>query len=149
MPDITLAVTISRTYLSLPALDVNDHVNYYLGPFSPGQVRYERQRAQSQYVDGEHTTSRRMTNVEEQLVIEVLAGAAGTAASANTNLTALINALKQADFTFAHSYEGQAFSWSCEADGIQVLWDGPRWVARQFQVTAALSRSPRPLAGSF
>jgi hypothetical protein len=149
MPEVALTIMITRTLLALGDLSVNDHVNYYAAPSTPGQVSYQRTAITSPFVDDDITVHRRRGKVTEEMVFEVLDGTTGTAASLEANLSALLNALRQDSFTITSTFNGVAHAWACEAADFQIQWSGPRHVARQFQVTASVPRSPVPLSGSF
>lgn len=145
MPDLTLSCTISRTLLSLSALELNDHVKFYIGAESqPGQVTWQREQVTSQFVEGDFTVSRRRGNVMETVTLEVLGD---NQAQLQTNLAELIAAFKQDSFTLTTTFNGTSYAWACEAADYQVLWSGPRMVANQIQVQFQVPRKPIPTIG--
>lgn len=146
MPDITLSVTISRTLLSLGALELNDHSAYYIAPGSPGEVTWQRVQVSSPFVDDDITVHRRRGKVTESFTVEVLGSTAATMA---TNLSTLLNAFRQDTFTLTSTISSQTYAWACEAADYRVIWDGPRWVSKQCQVVFMVPRSPIPISGSF
>lgn len=147
MPDISLAVTLSRTLLSLPALNLNDYTNYYFaGQNTPGAVSWVRNQVSSPYVDDDFTVSRRRGKVMESLLVEVLGS---TQTALRDNLAALVNAVVQDTFILTVSFAGVSYAWACESADYQVIWSGPRMVARQVQMALTIPRSPVPSAGAF
>lgn len=149
MPDLTMSVTMTRTLLALSALELNDHVNYYAAPSSPAQVSWQHERVSSRWVDDDFTVSRRRPKVVEEMTFEVLAGAVPTAATLQTNIGALITAASQDSYTLTVTIDGTSYAWACESADYQVIWSGPRMVARQAQVRLLVPRSPIPSAGPF
>lgn len=149
MPDLTLSVALTRTLLSLADLDVNDHVNYYLSMHTPAMIAYQRNQVSSAYVDDDFTVNRRRGKVTDEVVWEVLSGAADTSAQMWTNMGALIAALKQDSFHLSVTADSHTITWGCEAADYQVVWSGPRLIAKQAQLHVQLPRSPVPLAGEF
>lgn len=144
MPDITLSVVITRTLLSLANLELNDHLNFVAAPSSPGQVQWQRQQVSSPWVDGAYTVNRHREQVMEELTFEVKGS---SDANLQTNLGTIVAAFSQANFTITSTFNGTAYAWACEAADYQVVWDGPRHVAKQLQVRFTVPRSPIPTSG--
>lgn len=146
MSDISMQVTITRTLLSLGDLSLNDHTNFYAAPSSPAAVTWQRTSVTSPFVDGDITVHRRRGNVTEEMLFEVL----GTSQSnLQANLDTLIEAFSQDSFTITVTFAGTSYAWACEAADYQVIWDGPRVIAKQVQVRLSVPRSPVPLSGPF
>jgi hypothetical protein len=149
MPDLGLAVTVSRTALGLADLDINDHVAYRCAAqLLGGQVTWRRNQVTSPWVDGAVTVSRAREMVTEQLGVEVF-GADATELEAH--VTTLIQAFQQSSFTLTVTVESLAHGYACEAADINYaqFWNGPRLVARQAQLVFSVPRQPVPTAGVF
>lgn len=145
MPDLGLSVQLSRAALGLAPLEINDHVSYYVGPqLLGGQVQWTRQQASSPYLDGAVTTSRARQMVTEQIAVEVLGS---TAVQVQARAVALVAAVLQDAFTLTLAADASTWSYTCEAADYQLVWSGPRLVARQLQVLLSLPRQPVPAAG--
>lgn len=144
MPDITLGLTITRTLLALGDLNLNDHTNFIAAPSTPGSVEWDRVQVSAPNVDDDITVHRRLKKITEEVPIEVKGS---SDASLQTNLAALLAALKQASFTLTTTFNGTSYAWACEAADYQVEWSGPRVVAKQFIVRARIPRSPHPVTG--
>jgi hypothetical protein len=146
VPDISMSVLLSRTPLGLPALQINDHLNYKIAPqFLGGNVQWNRQKVSSPFLDGEVTTQRSRQSVAEQIAVEVFAG---SAAELQTNTAALIAAFSQDSFTLTVTLAGTVYAYACEAADVQVAWTGPRMMAHQGQVVFSVPRQPVALVGA-
>lgn len=143
MADIALSVTVSRVLLGAEPLEINDHTTYRLAPGSMGgAVSWNNQRVSSPFMEGEATIFRTRGMVVEPVVVEVL----GTDSQAlRTNLNALVGAFIQDTFALSLTVDNVLFSYACEAADYQVSWVGPRFVARQLQVSFQVPRQPVPL----
>jgi hypothetical protein len=149
MPDLGLAVTVSRSALALTDLDINDHVAYRCAAqLLGGQVSWRRNQVSSPWIDGAVTVSRAREMVTEQLGVEVFGA---TATELETNVAALVQAFGQSSFTLTVTVEGLAHGYACEAADINYaqFWNGPRLVARQAQLVFSVPRQPVPTAGAF
>jgi hypothetical protein len=146
VPDLAMSVTLSRTLLGLGDLEINDHLNYAVGPqLLGGTVAWNRQKATSPFLDGEVTTQRSRQNVTEQVAVEVYAG---DAAELKANTAALITAFCQDSFVLTVTLEGTFYVYQCEAADVTIAWVGARMMAHQGQVTFAVPRQPVPLLGA-
>jgi|SRR6184192_3654342 len=145
MPDITLSVTVSRTGLGLSALEINDHLDYYIAPqFLGANAQWNRTQVTSPFLDGSVTTQRYRQTVNEQLGVEVLGA---SQADLQAKLSALLGAFFQDSFTITITVDGTAYAYACEAADYQVNWNGPRFIAAQVQVVFSVPRSPAPVSG--
>lgn len=145
MPDLTLSVAVTRSLLGLADLNINDHLNYAIGPtFLGAQVQYQRNQAASVFLNGAVTVTRNKQMVTEQVQVEVYGG---STAGLQTNLSTLLTAFGQDSFTLAISINGQTQSYACEAADYQLMWTGPRWISKQVQVEFQLPRQPDALTG--
>lgn len=145
MADLGLTATVTRTLLGLADLNINDHVNYYLSPqFLGGTTAWQRNQVTSPFIDGAVTTNRTLQMVTETLGIEVIGSSPTTL---QTALAALIIAFNQDSFILNISIGSANYQYRCEASDFQVLWTGPRMIAKQAQVLFQTPRQPVPLAG--
>lgn len=145
MADISMSVLISRSSLALADLEINDLTNYRVAPqFLGGNVSYNRVEASSVFMDSSVTIFRTLPKVQEQVQIEVL----GTSqANLMANIDALIKAFSQNSFTMTITLAGQVWQYQCEAADRQMTWTGPRFIAKQVQITFTMPRHPTPLQG--
>jgi hypothetical protein len=145
VPDLALAVTVSRTLLGLAPLDINDHLNYYVTPqLLGGQVAWTRTQITSPWLDGAVTTNRVRQMVTEPLVIEVLGGTHG---ELKANVDTLVQAFIQDSFDLELTMGDAAYAYRCEAADYTLGWNGPRMMANQVQVTFSVPRQPTALLG--
>lgn len=148
MPDLSLVVTLSRTLLGLPELDLNDHLHYYVSASALGaQQTYNRNQATSPFLDGAVTTYRTRAVVQQPLGIEVLGV---DSADVAVNVRALLDAVGQDSFVLSVAVNGSAHAWACEAADFQVDWSPARLSACQSLVSLSIPMQPEPLiAGSY
>lgn len=145
MADISLSVQIDRSSLALAALEINDLVTYRVAPqFLGGNINYNRVEASSVFMDSSVTIFRTLPKVQEQIQIEVLGS---SQAALQTNIGTLIQAFSQNSFTMTITLGGQVWQYLCEAADRQMTWSGPRFIARQVQITFMMPRHPIPLQG--
>lgn len=147
MPDIGLQVTVSRTLLALPDLDINDHQAYYVAPGTLGaQLSYNRQQISAPWCDGQITVNRSMQNVSEPVVVEVLGEDNGEVFA---NMATLLAAFAQDHFTLTVVVDGLVTNtYRCEAADYQIgAWVSGRLAAEQAQVTFTVPRQPLAKAG--
>ena len=140
-----MSVTVTRTQLGLSPLAINDHISYYVADtFMGGQVSWTRNQVTSPFVDGAVTVNRTRSMVTEQVVIEVLGG---TQALIQANAATLISAFLQDSFLLTITVATTTYQYLCEASDFQVTWTGPRFFAKQAQVTFSMPRQPIPVIG--
>lgn len=141
MPDIGLAVTVSRDLLGLPTLDLNDHVSFYIAPGTLGApMAWQRQQVGAPWVDGLVTVNRTRGMVSEPVVVEVLGD---DTAEMFTNQATLIAAFSQDSFTLAVTVNGVANTYRCEAADYQIgSWVSGRLASIQGQITFTMPRQP-------
>lgn len=145
MPDIAMSVALSRTALALPALEINDHLNYAVATqFLGGNVQWNRQQVSSPFLDGQVTTQRSRQNVTEQIAVEIYAGS-GNELQINTRT--LIAAFSQSDYVLTVVIGGATYAYQCEAADVQTAWVGVRLMANQGQVVFGVPRQPLALLG--
>jgi hypothetical protein len=97
-----LSVSLSRTLLSLPDLDINDHTNYYIARIGDSQVNWRRQTVSSPWIDGTVTTHRSKENITRSMSVEVLGD---TWQETKSNAKALIDAISQDNFVLTMGME--------------------------------------------
>lgn len=148
MPNMTLGFTISRTLLSLSALDINDHTNYYIAPGTWGAAKsWNRTQVGSKFVDGQVTTHRVLEMVIEPLMVEVRGS---TNAAMWVNLRALITAMSQDNFQITTNWNGDTSVWQCEASDLQgITFVGSRIIAKQVMATFGVLRQPTAVSGGY
>lgn len=155
MPDFTLSALVTRTQLGLSDLQINDNLNYRISgadQFMQGTVIWERDSTKSPYVEGEFTTNRRRSNVQERLGVEVFKGdSAGISGQGKfaleANIQQLIQAFTQDAFVInATANSGttwqQEWHWACEAADYAVTITGPRLASQQALVVFTVIRNP-------
>lgn len=147
MVDIALSAKVSRTLLSLPDLELNDHADYYIGASFLGAAQdWNRNQVGSPFLDGQVTTYRTRQMVTEPVQIEV---PADNQTELTAKMTALVQAFLQSDYTITVVVGGSVLQYQCEAADFQVLWTTPRLVEHQGQATFQVPRQPNPLVGGF
>lgn len=146
MPDVALSVQISRDDLGLAALDLNDHVSYYIsGQNFLGQaVSWDRKQVTSPFMDGSVTTTRTRQMVNDQLSVEVLGS---TQVDLQNKLTTLIQAFAQDTFNLQVAFSTATYQWECESADYTVSFQAERWIAQQVLVSFQFPRNPVPILG--
>lgn len=148
MSDFTLSVAVGRSALGLGDLEINDHTSYYVasdpGLFE-GQIDWDRQTVSSPDVDGDFTVSRRRGNVEESLVVEIIAASSLDMWQKVGNLK---NAVSQDRFNLTITYQGQVTTWVCETASYSLRADSARLAIYRPQMALVIPRKPVPTAGA-
>lgn len=145
--DVALGVTVTRTLLGKPDLDINDHLNYQVAPqFLGAQVSWQRNQQTSPFLDGAITLFRTRSQVTEPIELEVYGD---TVADATANAVAAIAAFCQDNFLLTATVATETFQYYCEAADYQISWTGPRWVAKQLHLLFSTPRRPLPVVGGF
>lgn len=147
MADIELSAKISRSLLGLQPLELNDHVDYYIGAqFFGGSMNWTRSQIGSPWINGLVTTSRVKGMVTEPCQFEVLGD---DNEEINEKMAIISRAFFQSDFTITLQLGNATLQYQCEAADRTVLWTGPRIITPQGQVTFSVPRQPDPLQGGF
>lgn len=145
MVDLALSVTVTRTALALPDLQINDHIDYYIGTsFFGGTMSWTRNQVGSPFIDGMVTAYRNKQMVTEPVQVECLGDDAVELAA---NIATLYKAFMQDDFNVSIAFNGVTYTYQCEAADVTMLWTGPRLIANQGQVNFSVPRQPNPLVG--
>lgn len=145
MADVQIGASVSRDLLGKAPLQINDHVRYYAAPqFLGGQVGWAKQQAGSPWLNGMRTVSAVMENVTETLTIEVKAE---TAVEVQTAMAELVQAFQQDTYLLTVVEDGATYQYECDRAGYQIVWSGPRLVAKQGQVTFSVERQPVAVIG--
>src|SRR3954471_7485848 len=141
-----MSVTVTRTLLGLPDLELNDFVRYSIGAqFLGGNVSWNKQQVGSIFVDGQTTTARSMQNVTEQVAVEVYAEDID---ELRANTTEVDQAFFQDSFVMTVTVDGVVYAqYMCEAADRQLTWTGPRLIEHQNAIVYSMPRQPLPLAG--
>ena len=139
-----LSVTLSRDLLDDTALEINDHVNYYVAEMGDNQTSWRRQTTSSPWIDGTVTTQRSKENITRSMSIEVL----GTNwADTLNNAGNLIAAVSQDNFTLTIDMYSTAVSYICEASDYSWTQSKERWHSNRGILTVSLIHKPNPISG--
>lgn len=139
-----LSVTLSRDLLGDTALEINDHVNYYVAEMGDNQTSWRRQTTSSPWIDGTVTTQRSKENITRSMSIEVL----GTNwADTLNNAGNLIAAVSQDNFTLTIDMYSTAVSYICEASDYSWTQSKERWHSNRGILTVSLIHKPNPISG--
>lgn len=142
------SLTISRTELALPALQLWDPPDYFVldDSFGPGQQTKRRETVQSPWVHGRFATS---IVKDVQVATMAVQVTASSEAGLATRIAALLAAFDQFTFYLTATQHGLGtFSWVCESADYAV---GPGGAINDFDlkttpygqvVTASIPRSP-------
>jgi hypothetical protein len=134
------AATVSRTTLGLPALDLNDHLNFIVADqILGGQQAWNRQTAKSPYVDGEFLVNATKGLVNDRFAVQVLGANQSQMAA---NLVALTDAFGQPSYTLTVTTDDAVRSYLCQPADYTVDWSRERMMARKALVTLAVPRLP-------
>jgi hypothetical protein len=132
--------SVSRSALGLPALDLNDHLNYIVADqILGGQQTWNRQTAKSPYVDGEWLVNANKALVQDRFAVQVLGATQGEMAD---NLIALTDAFGQPQYTLTVQTDDQIRTYLCQPADYTVDWSRERMMARKALVTLSVPRQP-------
>lgn len=147
MADIALSITVSRTLLGLPPLEIGYNEDYYVAAeFLGGQVTWQRTKITSPWVDGEVTTQRFRLNPTETIGVEIVAE---TQQQLDLGTEEVLAAFLQDNFVLTVTVDGGQYSYACEAaDYTAAQWTTPRLTAKQGQILFSLPRQPVQLSGA-
>lgn len=146
--DTSLSVVVSRTLLSLPDLDINDHLDYIISAnqFLGADETWTRNQISSPWIDGSVTVSRTRAMVNQPLSIEVYGD---HDADVQAKIKALSQAMSQSDFQLGISIGAAQWQYQCESADRTVQWTTPRIVAHQWIVQFTIPMQPNPVSGGF
>ena len=139
-----LSVTLSRDLLDDTALEINDHVNYYVAEMGDNQTSWRRQTTSSPWIDGTVTTQRSKENITRSMSIEVLGE---NWADTLNNAGNLIAAVSQDNFTLTIDMYSTIVSYICEASDYSWVQSKERWHANRGVLTVNLIHKPNPTSG--
>lgn len=153
MPEILVAVSVTRDELSLPDLELNDTLND--GPFrviraglGPGPSTVRLGKTSSEVVDGDFIYAYSLETVVMPLAIRVTGE---DASEVNSNIELLVAAFRQLSYQLTFSVEGAPFSYICQPAQISYGAEGViqefHMKARQQEVRFQIPRHPSPVAG--
>lgn len=132
--------TVSRTFLGLPTLSLNDRVSYIVADQIFGaQQTWNRQTAKSPYVDGEFLINANRALVQDRFAVQVLGA---SQSQVQQRMTALIAAFSQPSYTLTLTMEDASYPYYCQPADFTVDWSRERWMARQALVTLTVPRQP-------
>jgi hypothetical protein len=133
-------VSVSRTSLGLPTLDLNDRLAYITADQIFGaQQAWNRQTAKSPYVDGEFLVNASRGLVQDRFSVQVLGSSQSQLQSRIKDLT---DAFGQPSYVLTVTMEDGVYPYSCQPADYQVDWTAARWMARQVLVTFTVPRQP-------
>jgi len=134
-------ITVSRTELSLPSLDLNDATNgYYVSDeWSQGGYIWQRYEAStSPFAHGETIVAQRLQNVDEIFTIYVFAD---TTATLNSRLDTLREAFSQYRYTLTIEWDGVEYIYDAagaadirRADTVNPILHKAGWHSYQISV---------------
>ena len=140
-----LAASITRTSLALADLNINDRVKYIVSDgFDSGAVSWRREQVESPYVESKITVGRVRDVVEAKMAIQVLGS---TQAVVADNITELVEAFTQDQFTLTVTMDGTQYRWLGEAADYTMDWSRERIHSRVPLVAFGFLRHPIPVAG--
>lgn len=146
MAELTLTALVTRTELSLAALDIDDGTNFILGKgLDAGTVSWRKEVVTSPFYAGRVPVHEVKDSVEMTLVVYILGA---THATLMTNLQTLLNAFtEQSTYEVQLTIEGQSYHWTCERADYQVGFATETLNARYIPVSLSFHRHPEPAAG--
>lgn len=139
-----LSVTLSRDLLDDTALEINDHVNYYVAEMGDNQTSWRRQTTSSPWIDGTVTTQRSKENITRSMSVEVLGE---NWADTLNNAGNLIAAVSQDNFTLTINMYSTVVSYICEASDYSWTQSKERWHSNRGILTVSLIHKPNPISG--
>lgn len=151
MADLTLDASVTRTELSLSALDlVQDGIYDLVDGTGPGSSSWRREAATSPYMHGDAQVSAVLDVMRAPLVMRVYGS---THSQLDSRIADLLNAFSQFEYTLTLVIGGVTHQWLCnQAD--YAVGDGgaidkfPMMVRQQI-VHFEIPRQPIPLAGAY
>lgn len=151
MTDLTISATVTRTELSLGDLQLNDGTNFTLtrDGFTPGSKSFRKETVDSPLVAGRYLLHAVADVVVSELKIRC---SSTTDAGLAANVTAVVNAFSQFQYTVTVTINGVAWQYLCEcADTIAVGDSGAfqslYWFNKVQEVGVSFSRHPTALMG--
>lgn len=142
----TYAATLTRTELGLGTLNIHDGTTYFVRSVDPGRVPIEREEAKSPLVKG----SIDIGSVERDAILTGLIQVRGaTHAAVRSNISALLSALRQNEYTLTVTIDGTSYAWTCKkaeaglADGMDFAFRHRLYAHVEFTA----KRSPIASAG--
>jgi hypothetical protein len=147
MPDLTISGTITRTELSLAALDLNTG-GYKIIEWGPGAVEHEKMTVASAYIDGSFLMNSKKMQVESALGIRVTGS---TQVDCWNKMGALLRAFEQFEYTLSIVMDGTTFTYTCDpadyAVGDGGLIQKFHLMAYKQEVKFLIPRRPTPTSG--
>lgn len=144
MADLSLSVTLTRTLLGLPALELNDHDAYAVSPdFLGAMVTWRRNPVGSPFVDGEVDVYRTRPNVQENIGIEV----DGDGPELKANIDALVAAMIQDHFVLTTTTPVGVWAYNCFCADYAGQLTGPRLMFGRIKLMFQMPRHPVALSG--
>lgn len=109
MPAVT-TLTVTRTSLSLPTLNLNDPGVYAIRSFKRGRIRRRSTWVRASYVEGADLVGSVRDLVEMDLALDI---EASTQATLQTRLDSLLDAFAQDSYTLTYGLDGTTYAWTC------------------------------------
>jgi hypothetical protein len=149
---LDLSVVLTRDWLGLAPLEINDRVRYKIADQLMGtQVTYNRNQITSPWMDGAVTVSRQLEVISEPVSVEVWGrhgeGDPLSNAVLQQNMATVLRAFNQDNFTLTIAVENATYAYQCEAADYQVTWTGNRFLAKEGYIAFSVPRQPMALTG--
>jgi hypothetical protein len=145
MPDLDMSVLVSRDELGLPPLEINDFVDYYVGPeFLGGQQTLNRTEVGSPFLTGGVEVDSVPQLITEQFSVQVLGDTVGELAASTA---ALVAAFQQRRSRVTIEIDGQQWVYAFNRAEFATPWSGPAMVSRQGLVNFSARRQPVAVNG--
>jgi hypothetical protein len=142
--DFDLSVLISRNYLGLPPLQLNDHLTYACSgaQFLGGQVSWRLNEISGPYTEGATAIDATRDMVTEPLSVEVYGS---TNRDRELAEQAVIAAFSQLSYTLTVDVDNVRSVYTGVPSGYQQTYIGPRLAHPQGLLTIQFRRQPRPV----
>jgi hypothetical protein len=146
--DLVVSCSLTRTSLTLPALQLQAPGAYRVVSAGPGSRTWRRNRVAGLYTDGAVL----VTAVKDMSVAPLVVRCEATsAAQLDVNVAALLRAVEQLSYSLTLVIDGVSRTWACEpADYAPVEEEYDKLRLMQFQQVYRLQipRQPVPSAGT-
>lgn len=147
MSDLVATFLVTRDNLETPLadLDINDHVDFIVARgFRAGQVTWRHNQVTSPYVHGHFTVN----SAKEPSPVSLTVFALGEdMADLESNISTLLTAFNQAEYTLSTTIEGRTFEWTCERADYEVGLIPENIIALKVPVGLSFNRHPVPTVG--
>lgn len=146
MADLIVSATVSRTELSLSALDLNVDGAYKIvrDGLGIGSLTFKKEMVSSIYVNGSFMRGRAMESITSTMKIRCYGS---SKADLESKVRALVDAFSQYSYTLQVIIDGRTQTYRCDtADSIAIgdsgTFDPLMWYNTQQEVTITFTRDP-------